>query len=338
MVGAYFQHQRNLLDEEQPTPGIQQYIEETGFTPTNPDGITSDSVFNNYRTQNFLDRAMFDEVTWHLTHAWQVTGGTRFFWQQFNIDFLQTTPYRGSVCGSGPLGETAVSRSSLTARHISKLNTSYNLSPETKLYFTYAEGFRRGGADGVPLAGNFASLPIYLTYVPDIAKNYEVGIKGSLADQRLRYTADVFWINLQNFQFNSYTPAIENAVFNGDRARSKGVEFEIEAKPTQRAEAQIAYTYTEATVTNAVMLYDLPPFSTPGTPPVLNISIPAGTRLPGVPTQSVTLGGNYRMPLPNIAASGWTLTWHGDFAYAIEPRRTPRAFHCPDGRSIRSRP
>jgi len=315
VVGAYFQRLRDNLNELQPTPGILQYIQQTGFTPTNPAGITSDSVFNDFRNQDFKDRAVFGDVTWHITPKWQVTGGTRFFWQSFDVAFLQTVPFCGSVCGIGPLGETSVQTGNSVASHIWKLNTSYDLAPEAKLYFTYAEGFRRGGANGVPLVGNFASLPTYLSYAPDLAKNYEFGIKGTAVDQRLRYTADVFLINLENFQFNSYTPSFQNAVFNGAEARSKGAELELESRLTQRLQAQIAYTYTEAYATKAVTLYDLPSYATPGTAPVLNINIPAGTRLPGVPTHAATLGVDYLMPGFSTTHPDWSLNWHVSYSY-----------------------
>jgi outer membrane receptor for ferric coprogen and ferric-rhodotorulic acid len=62
-----------------------------------------------------------------------------------------------------------------------------------------------------------------------LAKNYEVGIKGSAFDRKLRYSADVYRVNLNNFQFDSANLSFFPIAFNGETARSQGVELELEA-------------------------------------------------------------------------------------------------------------
>ena len=37
--------------------------------------------------------------------------------------------------------------------HVIKLNSSFDLDATTKLYATYSEGFRRGGANALPTTG-----------------------------------------------------------------------------------------------------------------------------------------------------------------------------------------
>ena len=58
-------------------------------------------------------------------------------------------------------------------KHLFKLNSSYDISKDTKVYATFSEGFRRGGAAGLPPEGIYASVPQYFTYQPDFSKNYE---------------------------------------------------------------------------------------------------------------------------------------------------------------------
>jgi outer membrane receptor protein involved in Fe transport len=142
--------------------------------------------------------------------------------------------------------------------------------------------------------------------MPDFAKNYEIGIKGDLLDRRFQYNADVFLINLENFQFNSYSPSGLPAVYNGSTARSKGVELELDAKVTQRLSTKLGYTYTDATVVDPTNIYDLPAFGGPGSTPVLAVAVPEGTRLPGVPKSVFNLGVDYKMPL----AGTWSLDYH----------------------------
>ncbi len=123
---------------------------------------------------------------------------------------------------------------------IKKVNSSYDLTDNAKVYVTYSEGFRRGGANALPLTGPYASLPGYQSFAPDVAKNYEVGFKGTVLDRRLRYSADIFRIDLNNFQFDTVNFAGFPVTFNGKKARSQGAEVELQALLGGGASATLA--------------------------------------------------------------------------------------------------
>ncbi len=309
VVGAYYERQTVGNIERQWFPGVQQYYSEIGAVSANPQ-LGDLTLYTDMNT-TFNDRAVFGELTWHITPAWQVTGGTRFFDQSFDVNFTEVLPFCGSTCGNS-LGAFSVYNALDDKNHLWKLNSSYDLTDHTKLYATFSEGFRRGGATGLPPEGIYASLPKYFTYQPDFTKNYEIGIKGSALNSKVQYTADIFVINLNDFQFNSFSPSGLPAVYNGSTARSKGAEIEVTAKLTQRITGSLGYSYTDAYVTQATNIYDLPAFGGPGSTPVLAVAIPEGTRLPGVPKNVVTTSVHYRVPL---AASGWSTDWHADGVY-----------------------
>jgi iron complex outermembrane receptor protein len=309
VVGAFFERQTGDLASEQWFPGVQQYYSQIGAVSANPQyGDTS--LLANMET-TFTDRAAFGELTWHITPAWQVTGGARFFSQSFVVGFNETLPFCGSTCGNSD-GEFFVHNAEDDHNHLFKLNTSYDLSSQTKVYATFSEGFRRGGATGLPPVGIYASEPQYFTFRPDFAKNYEVGVKGTGLDSRVSYTADLFLVNLTDFQFDSYSPSGLPAVYNGSKARSKGGELQANFKLTPHLTGSLGYSYTQATVTQSTNIYDLPAFGGPGSTPVLTVAIPEGTRLPGVPRSVVTAAADYRLP---IGATNWSATWHLDGIY-----------------------
>jgi outer membrane receptor protein involved in Fe transport len=216
----------------------------------------------------------------------------------------------------------SVSASSLkTTRAIKKLNTSYDFTPDLKVYATYSEGFRRGGANALPLAGTYATLPQYQTFAPDFAKNYEIGVKGALLDRRLQYSADVYRIDINNFQFDGENFSYFPATYNGNHARSQGVELELHASLTRDTQLSLGYDYTDAKVTSTFVLYDYPTYATvPSlggngeTAPLFGGPITAGTPLPGIPKSTATFALDQTVALP-VLGSDASVKLHIDGAY-----------------------
>jgi iron complex outermembrane receptor protein len=310
VVGAYYQAEHFNYQSLTVEPGYTQYV-----TAINGAGLprpTGDLQYllpmqtNGFR---FEDRAIFGELTWHITPQWQATGGVRFFHQDFTALGGALDYFYG---GSGTV-DLDVDNHSAVTNHISKLNTSYDFTPDLKVYATYSEGFRRGGANAIPTAGSFASLPQLLNYAPDKSKNYEIGVKGLLFD-RVRYTADAFLIKLDNFQFNSFTGSAFPAVYNGTEARSKGVELQTEYQATRRLSLGLSYSYTDARVQNGFTVNDYVPAALT-TPPSGSLVAPVAAiasrvRLPGTPMNSADVMANYNIPVGSAAVQ-----LHADVAY-----------------------
>jgi len=290
VVGAFYQDQKLDSSFYQVIPGITDYLNSIGRPHPSPLGDVSNILVRNGR---FRDKALFGELTFHLTDAWQVTGGARVFRQTFSNEFLGSFPLTGTPAFSGDNKRTFKD-------HLLKVNTSYDFSSNTKVYVTYSEGFRHGGANAIPTGGLFASLPQYTAFDPDFVKNYEAGIKGTLRDNRLRYSAAIYRIDLQNFQFSGATISQNFGTFNGNDARSEGAEFELQAAITRDLNVTFGYAYTKARTTEAVALDDYPPFALAGGGPgriVPLFRIPSGTRLPGVPSHTANFSIDYTTEL-----------------------------------------
>ncbi|MBT2186059.1 TonB-dependent receptor domain-containing protein [Sphingobium nicotianae] len=268
-----------------------------GLPPTK-----NDIAFIRSRNSRFTDKAVFTEITYKVTPAWQVTGGIRFFQQRYNAVSDTALPFYDNF-------ERNIDSQKANDRVV-KLNTSYDFSRDLKFYATYAEGFRRGGSTGVTLIGNFASLPQFGVYRPDIAKNYEAGFKGALFDRRVNFTLAAYWINLKDFQFLARSPSGSSIVLNGDEARSRGIEFDSQIRVTRKFDVSIAYNYTDAMVSKQVVYVDLEPGGLISGRK-RTTTFPAGARLPGTPKHIITVGADYAVDLPNSA----TLRLHGDAVY-----------------------
>ena len=254
VVGFFFQHLQGNNGEQQWLPGQTQFSNLAGVPGA--DQAEGDVNYVVANTTDFLDRALFGELTWHVTDQWQVTGGGRFFKQDFSTASYSALPYCGSYCGTGILGVTDVTGGYSVNSHIAKLDTSYKVSDALNVYADYSEGFRRGGANAIPLSGPFEVSSALLVYKPDKTKNYELGAKGTLIGN-LHYTADVFFIDWNNFQLDtsSYYGGYPLAA-NGDKARSKGVELSLDGKVGSHFSYTVGYTYTVAQVAENFSILD----------------------------------------------------------------------------------
>jgi outer membrane receptor protein involved in Fe transport len=317
VLGFYFQREDGTTVTNQYDPGITAFDAYTAQPNQSPQG---DTTWDYRRDIGFSDRALFGELTWHVTHEWQVTLGARGFDQTFDTHVLSVLPLCGSICASNltnPLGTSFTSNSSSAERVVKKANTAYNITPEFKIYATYAEGFRRGGANALSTTGAFASLPQYQTYAPDLAKSYEIGVKGSLRDRMISYSGDLYRIDLDRFQFDGLTFAGLPATYNGSEARSQGAELELQFAFTKHTSASLGYAYTNAVVTHTFNLQDylsyatIPSFGGTGeTASIFGGPVVAGSPLPGVSKNVVTAAIDQAISL----AIG-SLTLHIDGTY-----------------------
>jgi len=296
VLGAFYQDQRQFFSQQDDVLGWTTFASALYGVP-----ITTDTAFQYDRWMRFRDAAVFGELTYNITDRLQVTGGLRGFDQQLDISTITQLPICGAACsnnGTDPLGTTLGSEDSSHRRVLGKLNASYHVTADTMLYATASQGYRRGGANGLPTAGLFAQNAGFVSFGPDTVLNYEIGVKGA-PSRAFQFTADVFQENWNKPQLNILTPiGAFYAAVNGNKARSRGVELSVQSQISSDLTLSAAYTYTQAELTSAFEVAD----TTFGAD---------GTRLPGVPLNEVSLGADYREPL-----SG-TLNFiaHADTAY-----------------------
>ncbi len=302
VVGLFYQHLKGYNGQVQYIPGQTLYGTLVGDPGANA-ATLGDLNYVGNGTTDFKDRALFGELTYHVTDRWQVTGGARFFKQDFSVFNLFGFPFCGSYCGDA-LGNTTISKGYAVNDHIAKLNTAYKLSDSLNLYFNYAEGFRRGGTSGIPTSGPFAGNPALLVYTPDKTKNFEVGAKGTLAG--VTFTAAVFYINWNNFQVDATAVASGLPIaVNGSKAKSRGVEFEIGGAIVPRLTYDLGFTYADATVAQDFAVNDI----NASQQTVQIVTGREGDPLPNSPKYSATLALNYRTSAPTFLDGGNT-DWH----------------------------
>lgn len=244
--------------------------------------VQSDQDFAYDRREDFTDKALFGELTYHFSDRLQATGGVRWFDNESKSrTFMDVPVYTALSAPTNARFETSDSKA------LFKANVSWKYGERGLAYATVSEGYRRGGANAVPTIGRYAEDARWQQYGPDRVVNYEAGLKG--VTHGITYNAALFYVDWKDIQINTVTPNWGFFVAqNGGKARSQGLEAQIEGR-LAGARYSLGYTYTDAQLTEDAY----PP--TGGVRPVAL----KGARLPGTPEHAVTVALDRSATLSN---------------------------------------
>jgi len=225
-------------------------------------GALGPLVFNqNNNVVTLKEYAAFADVTAHFTDRFEVQLGGRKSWidqaQQTTLTGLSTHDITG-VYPPDVQPKFAVKGNAFTYL----VAPTFKISPDLMVYARVASGYRIGGSNTASVLAVVAGVPP--TYAPDKTTNYELGVKGDLLDHRMSFDAAAYYINWSHFQINLaklYTAngiqISDDYVSNAGDAKSEGVEFSFQARPTR------GLTLTaEGAYDNAVLTQNLPAAST----------------------------------------------------------------------------
>ena len=286
VVGAYYENQTRTGSWTIAIPGTPEYQAAQGCTAADCGGgffiatAPGDVTFQQVDTQKFTDKSVFGELTWHVVQKGQITFGVRHFDQQFtDSQSYDDYPF--------PTHLPATPHESPASKTVGKVNPSYEYATDQFVYALWSQGFRRGGANSVPLAGPFRESPLLSTYQPDTTNNYEAGFKGRLSNA-FSYTVAVFDIKWDHPQISSSLPSGNLAVYNAKTAESKGVEFESSGPLfLPRLAYSIGFAYADAHLTSN---FSLPANNGTQTGTIVPglITGTSGEQMPGSPKTSTS--------------------------------------------------
>jgi iron complex outermembrane recepter protein len=126
----------------------------------------------------------------------------------------------------------------------------FDFAKQLNLYATYSSSFE------TPTTTEFnkedGSGGFNQSLKPQIARNLEVGLRGSLREKQ-RYEISVFRINVDDELIPYESPvAGRNYYRNAGKSGRKGVEFSWTSSPTDRLETTLSYTYSDFTFTDFI--------------------------------------------------------------------------------------
>jgi len=311
VLGGFYNRLTTNSYRQEYTPGYATY-----FNINRPDELEYISVTDNETDE----KAVYGEGTFHITKAWQVTGGFRYFDYNANVTGGADTPLTGGGLKRMPYPSTTIAASRFRSGSANgngpvwKANTSYQFTPDLLGYFTYSTGYRVGGVNRVvpcalplPPGQNLCALPNELTYQPDRTRNMEIGLRAAFLDKRLQMTVDAYKVDWDNVQVPSQTVNGSIGItVNGAAAVSQGFDFSGTFKVTPRLQFAATYAYDDAHLTQNV----------PGLAVSHGIRYEAfaGDRLPGSTKNSGSVQAIYTYPLDadRDVQAVWGTTFTGD--------------------------
>jgi outer membrane receptor protein involved in Fe transport len=238
--------------------------------------------------------AVFGEGTYAFTDQYKLTVGARYSKLKYSFDTLTGGPqlFLAPQTGNGDKKE-----SSFTP----KVSFSFQQDPRNLFYFTYAKGFRPGGANNpVPYAAcsgdfnNFGIPGAPATYSSDSVNSFEVGAKNNI-DNRVKIASSVYYIRWNNIQQTVVPPVCQiSFIANLGQAVAKGADIQAEVAITDHFTAQLSAGYTEARYTRDSRF----PTADPASQPVVSSgdAIAGQSGQPGAPfTASLGLEYNFKL-------------------------------------------
>ena len=171
-----------------------------------------------------------------------------------------------------------------------RLNLTWKPSEDLLVYSTWSRGFRPGGinrrADVAP-------------YDADYLTNFELGLKSTLADGRLRANIAFYQQNWKSFQFSFLGANSFTEIHNGPNARIRGIEADVNFRPTPGLTLTAAGAYTDAKTSKNLCAIDDPTFLCTAVPANF-VAAPKGTRLPITPKFKFNASARYEFSLGSM--------------------------------------
>lgn len=244
--------------------------------------------------------AGFFEGQFKITNSFRLTGGVRYTHDAISVAFRVTNPAAALA-----LYPAIDYKRSTTQGNISyRVGLDYDIAPHVLAYATYTRGYKAPAFDG--FSGDRVA--------PEIPKSFELGVKSTLFDRRLRLNVALFDTTFDNFQTQAQIQgsAAGFMLLNAGQLKSRGVEVEFTALPLE------GLTISGGTTYNATKYVDLPgipcyygqPTGTSGT----NVCLPNGTTdvsgnpLANAPRWTTSVTVRYEHPV----SSAWVGFLQGD--------------------------
>lgn len=289
IVGGFYMDQDNSVWQLSHNPGMNAFHnacvntggpECAGFWPATFYGgqQLSEIDFEYRRDTTFKEKAVYGELTYHVSDTFRLTGGFRWFDNETVNDVILGFPL--VVGWTSPMAPQSTDSDDDV---LVKLNAAWDLNDNTMMYATYSEGYRHGGAQSLPSVDDGdpfgePNAEAVRTFGSDSVQNFELGVKGS--SDTFQYTASVFMVDWDDPQLNTTSAWYGFYIAaNGDTASTQGIELEVEGYASDSFHYRAGYTYVKAELDKDFV-----------SPQTGSVVAPSGSTLPGAPESVLTLG------------------------------------------------
>jgi iron complex outermembrane recepter protein len=265
--------------------------------------LLNDFGVANYGTE-LKSTSFFGESTWNFTPTMRGILGLRQTRDELSYYHRRTSTQAAAIPGVQPT-RAPVSGSTERSAVSGRVGPQFDLSKEVSVYATYSRGYK-----GPAYNAFFNMQPVAdIALDPEKSKGWELGLKSTLADNRVRLNIAVFDTKYSGYQAN-YPDLVAGVVvtrfINAGDISTKGFELDMQAKLSRELTLTAAFADTKAVVDQ----FRCPAGAT--------CAIPSGTMLPSAPRRKGVLRANYKTDIGGFLVDfGTDYTWQSETQYDL---------------------
>ena len=311
LVGLFYQNQKHDFQQHWRVDGLADSMEPN---QDNPNPRFDSTVYLNSLDREDSDEAVFASLSYDITDDLELTVGTRFFKPEvtvkgffgFGLGFTPMWSSNGeNRCNLFPTGQADykdkpclnVDKGINESENVSRVSLTWQISDDHMMYGTWSEGYRPGGINRAPGAGNYTS---------DFLTNWEMGWKTQWMDNTLQFNGAMFKEEWDDFQISFTGANAITQVANGPSAQVLGLEGQLLWVPTDNLTLSGAFTFIDSE-----LLSDYANFDSDGN--VTAVLAPKGTALPVTADFKGNIVARY-----TFEAGGYDSHIQGAFSYEGE--------------------
>lgn len=197
----------------------------------------------------YKEYAGFGSATWHVTSAFDITGGIRYSHneqrttQSLNGGFVVIQGADGTLLGKSSEGVWTWS-----------VSPRYEINKRVAIYARIAKGYRPGGPNVVP-PGAPADYPAQ--FKADTLISYEAGVRAETQDRTFGIDASIYYLDWKNTQITttfqtSIGPVTADG--NGEGAKSYGGEVTLTLRPARGLVILGSVAYNETALKGNILV------------------------------------------------------------------------------------
>jgi iron complex outermembrane recepter protein len=244
--------------------------------------------------QKSYSGALYGQATTEIAPATNLTGGIRYT--------VERRDFRGNEIAGFPDGtsfETSDAQHKVFDKATWRLALDHHFAPDLMGYLSYNRGFKSGGFND--------SLIPTLEFAPEVLDAFEAGMKTTVLDRHLSLDAAGFFYNYKGIQAFQYFENGSVYVYNAASAHLYGLDLDARWKVFEQFSLTTALEAMHSDYTS----FPTAAISTPvpGGGTAYSIGSAAGHRLPLTPDITVSVTGDYTIPLDELGAFTLSATY-----------------------------
>ncbi|WP_374402902.1 TonB-dependent receptor [Niveibacterium sp.] len=250
----------------------------------------------------------YGEATFNFTEALRGIAGLRWTHDSLSYEHERVrNPAGAALAGVGASQGLTVGETSASA-FSGRIGPQFDIAKGVTSYATYSRGYK-GPAFNVFF--NFVNPRDTLALKPETSDSFELGLKTTSFDNRLRINAAAFYTKYDNFQANFadvLNGTIVTRLINAGEVSTKGLEVDFSARPLTQLTISGAVARINARIDN---------FNCPvGAPTSCDVN---GKPLPFSPDWKANIQGTWREPLKSgrFVDISSDYSWQSETQYSI---------------------